>query len=91
MGWTKLTLGGLELIEIAPGVDVQRDILAQMETHCKISDDVKVMDGRIFREELMNIKSEMIDPYRTFSKRYKYNADANIMYLDFAVRFLFSF
>jgi propionate CoA-transferase len=43
--------GRLELSEIAPGIDVQRDILAQMEFKPDVSPKLKEMDARIFRPE----------------------------------------
>jgi propionate CoA-transferase len=43
--------GRLELIEIAPGIDVQRDVLAQMEFKPDVSARLKEMDARIFRPE----------------------------------------
>ncbi len=42
---------GLELIEIAPGIDLQRDILDQMGFVPKISPTLKTMDAWIFRDE----------------------------------------
>lgn len=44
------------LIEIAPGVDLEKDILAQMDFKPEISPDLKLMDDCIFREELMGCK-----------------------------------
>jgi len=41
--------GGLELIEVAPGIDLERDVLGQMGFRPKISEDLKTMDHRIFR------------------------------------------
>ncbi|MBQ9180139.1 MAG: 3-oxoacid CoA-transferase [Firmicutes bacterium] len=38
----------LELIEIAPGVDLEKDILAKMEFRPKVAEDLKVMDSWIF-------------------------------------------
>lgn len=52
----KLTADGLELIEIAPGVDLDKDILAQMEFKPIISKDLKEMDARIFKPEPMGLK-----------------------------------
>ncbi|MBA1392407.1 3-oxoacid CoA-transferase [Lactobacillus sp. XV13L] len=49
---------GLKLIEIAPGVDLQRDVLDQMEFKPLISDDLKTMDSRIFQAPIMNIKND---------------------------------
>ena len=40
--------GGLELIEIAPGIDLQRHILAQMDFVPAISPQLKLMDARLF-------------------------------------------
>ena len=48
----------LELTEIAPGVDLQKDILDQMEFVPAISADLKVMDQRIFKDEKMNASSD---------------------------------
>ena len=45
----QLTAEGVELIEIAPGVDLQKDILDQME-FTPIMKQVKEMDPRIFRD-----------------------------------------
>ncbi len=46
----KLTHEGLELIEIAPGVDLQKDVLNQME-YKPIIKDVKLMPAEIFNEQ----------------------------------------
>ncbi len=47
--------GRLELIEIAPGIDLERDIFAQMEFRPKVSPTLKEMDPRIFRPEAMGL------------------------------------
>ncbi len=52
---------GLELIEIAPGIDLQRDILDQMEFKPVISPDLKQMDARIFNEDPMDLKADIAD------------------------------
>lgn len=50
-----LTAEGLELIEIAPGIDLKRDILAAMAFVPKISPDLKEMDSRLFRPDKMGL------------------------------------
>ena len=52
----KLTKEGLMITEIAPGVDMDKDILAHMEFKPLISKDLKLMDERIFKDELMGLK-----------------------------------
>lgn len=50
-----LTENGLELTEIAPGVDLQKDIIDQMEFKPLISEKLKEMDVRIFKNDKMNL------------------------------------
>ena len=50
---------GLELIEIAPGIDLDRDILAHMDFHPVISKDLKLMDERLFIDEPMGLESDL--------------------------------
>jgi propionate CoA-transferase len=45
----------LELIEIGPGIDLDRDVLAQMEFRPDVSPNLIPMDGRIFRPEPMGL------------------------------------
>ncbi|MBQ8083365.1 MAG: acyl CoA:acetate/3-ketoacid CoA transferase, partial [Clostridia bacterium] len=47
----KLIDGKVTLIEIAPGIDLQKDVLDQMGFTPAISDDLKTMDPAIFQEE----------------------------------------
>ena len=47
---------GVTLMEIAPGVDLQRDILDKMEFTPVISPDLKLMDQRLFLPEVMGIE-----------------------------------
>lgn len=59
-GVFQLTEKGIMLIEIAPGVDLEKDILNQMAFQPLISENLKEMDKRIFQEEKMNIKEEFL-------------------------------
>lgn len=51
----QLTPEGLVLTEIAPGVDLQKDILSKMEFQPIVSSNLKLMDARLFREEKMGL------------------------------------
>jgi propionate CoA-transferase len=46
----KLTPRGIVLTEIAPGIDLQTQILAQSEFELIVADDLKVMDSALFEE-----------------------------------------
>lgn len=50
-----LTERGLKLTEVAPGIDLQRDILDQMEFRPLIDDEPGLMDPRLFNDGPMNL------------------------------------
>lgn len=52
----ELTGEGMVLTEIAPGIDLEKDILALMDFKPIISPNLKTMDARIFHNELMGLK-----------------------------------
>lgn len=51
--------GKMTLIEIAPGVDLQKDILDQMEFTPAISKDLKIMNAGMFRDQWNELKNIM--------------------------------
>jgi propionate CoA-transferase len=57
----RLTEAGLELVEIAPGIDLEREILAQMEFRPALSPKIKTMDERIFRDGPMATREAMLN------------------------------
>ena len=52
----KLIEGKLTVTEIAPGMDLERDILAQAATKLAVSDKLKQMDSALFSPEMMGLK-----------------------------------
>jgi propionate CoA-transferase len=52
--------GGLELIEIAPGIDLEREVLAQMDFRPAISARLKLMDLALFAEEKMGLREHLL-------------------------------
>jgi len=46
---------GLTVVEIAPGVDLGRDILDRAGVRLQVSDDLKLMDAALFRPEPMGL------------------------------------
>lgn len=82
----QLTKDGLELIEVAPGIDVERDILPHMEFR-PIIKQPELMDARIFRDEPMELVKDLLN--LNLSERVSYDAPRNILFLNlegFAVR-----
>ncbi|MFT3803926.1 MAG: acyl CoA:acetate/3-ketoacid CoA transferase [Burkholderiaceae bacterium] len=77
----RLTKEGLELTEVAPGVDVQRDILDRM-AFAPIVHDPRLMDARIFAAEPMGLRDDMLQI--PFDARYSYDDESNILFLNFS-------
>ena len=55
----RLGADGLELIEISPGIDLQRDILEHMDFVPIMRDQVKFMDARIFGDGPMGLRADL--------------------------------
>ncbi len=55
----RLEAGGPVLVEVAPGLDVARDLVAHMDFEPKISPAVKTMDERIFRPQPMGLAADL--------------------------------
>ncbi len=51
----RLTGEGLELIELAPGIDLERDVLAHMDFRPTIAAELRLMPDCIFRPEPMGL------------------------------------
>ena len=55
----ELTRDGLRLTEVAPGIDIDRDILALMGRPPLVA-DVRTMDPRIFRQREMGLRVDLL-------------------------------
>ncbi len=76
----ELTADGLLLTEVAPGVDVERDILAHMAFRPIIKSPV-IMDERMFKAEAMGLKDTLLSI--ALPDRISYQADRNLLFLNF--------
>lgn len=54
----KLTDEGLTVTEIAPGIDLDKDVLAQADIPLLVSDALKLMDPRLYQPEPMGLVLE---------------------------------
>jgi propionate CoA-transferase len=75
----QLTMGGLELIEVAPGIDIERDILAHMDFKPIINKPMP-MNPLIFRDEPMELMSELMN--LKLHERVSYDHERNILFLN---------
>ncbi len=76
----QLTAEGVELIEIAPGIDLEKDILAQMEFKPVIK-NLRLMDERIFKLAPMGLKDDLLSV--PIDQRLTYDPATNIFYVNF--------
>ena len=77
----RLTDRGLELIEVAPGIDIENDILPGLEFE-PVIDNPALMDERIFQPAPMGLKDRMLT--MSLKDRIHYNALTNTIFLNFA-------
>src|SRR5262245_27302987 len=77
----ELTQEGLELIEVAPGVDVERDILDRMDFRPIVRRTPAVMDGRIFSSEPMGLRDDLLR--MPLEQRFAYHPQQNQFFVNF--------
>jgi propionate CoA-transferase len=77
----RLGSSGLELAEVAPGIDIERDILARMEFKPAIPHDPATMDATIFGDEPMNLRERMLSI--PLDQRVAYDEEHNVLFLNF--------
>jgi len=76
-----LTKDGIELIEIAPGVDLEKDILLRMDFKPLIKKSPRLMDERIFNPEPMGLREDLLT--LTLEERLTYNPEENLFFVNF--------
>ncbi len=73
--------GGLELIEIAPGINLERDVLAQMDFTPAISPDLKLMEASLFAEAPMNLRERMLT--LPLAERIDFDPRSKLLFINF--------
>ena len=76
-----LTPAGLELSEVAPGVDIEHDILAQMDFKPIVPDTPELMDERIFRAGPMGLRDDLLSI--PLDQRFTYDPQQNLFFVNF--------
>ncbi len=77
----RLTTSGLELIELAPGIDLERDVLARMAFRPAIAPPIATMDPRIFAPEPMGLRDRMLA--LPLSQRLSYDPVQGLFFANF--------
>ncbi len=77
----RLGRDGLELIEIAPGVDLKRDILDKLPFKPTINDP-QPMETALFRPERLELRKRFLDIH--IEDRLSYDSGTNTVFMDYA-------
>lgn len=78
----ELSADGLVLTEIAPGIDLQRDILDKMAFKPVLRGEPARMDARIFRDAPMQIRADLLE--RPLAGRFNYDRGQKRFFVDFS-------
>ena len=77
----QLADSGLELIEIAPGISLERDVLAQMDFVPAISPQLRSMDSRLFAEAGLELRTRMLA--LPLAQRLELDAARRMLFINF--------
>ncbi len=77
----QLTAAGLALVEVAPCIDLERDILALMDFSPRVNDP-RPMDARLFRAAAMGLEAMLLD--RPLADRFTFDPARSMLFIDFA-------
>jgi propionate CoA-transferase len=77
----KLHARGIELIEVAPGLNLQRDILDQMDFAPVIEREPRLMEAALFAEAAMGLRARLL--FMPLPERFSYDAAQRTMFINF--------
>jgi propionate CoA-transferase len=76
-----LTDEGMAIVEIAPGVNLEKDILAMMDFNPVVKDTPRLMNERIFSPEPMGLKDDLLT--LRLEDRFNYDPKENLFFVNF--------
>ena len=77
----RLGADGLELVEIAPGIDLERDVLQRMDFVPVVRQAPALMDERIFRPGPMGLRESLLAI--PLDRRLSYDPEQNVFFINF--------
>jgi propionate CoA-transferase len=77
----QLTARGMELIEIAPGLDLRRDVLAYMDFVPLISERLQTMDAALFLDAPMGLRERLLST--PLAQRFELDRTRNTLFINF--------
>jgi len=78
----RLTDSGIRLEEIAPGIDLDHEVLGQMDFTPDIKRPLGTMDPRLFRAEAMGIRAMLEE--RPLASRFEFDPHREVLFINFA-------
>jgi propionate CoA-transferase len=78
----RLTASGLRLEEIAPGVDLERDVLGQMDFTPEIKEPLRLMEASLFRNAPMGLRALL--EARPLASRFELDAHRGVLFVNLA-------
>ena len=73
--------GRLELIEIAPGINLERDVLAQMDFMPAISPQLRLMDAALFLDEPIGLRHRLLAT--PLAQRFELDSAHGMLFINF--------
>ncbi|WP_332777027.1 acyl CoA:acetate/3-ketoacid CoA transferase [Polaromonas sp.] len=73
--------GGLELIEIAPGIDLERDVLAQMDFMPAISPQLQLMEAALLGEAPLGLRRRLLAT--PLAQRFELDREHRLLFINF--------
>jgi propionate CoA-transferase len=73
--------GCLELIEVAPGIDLERDVLAQMDFLPAISPHLRLMDATLFAEDPIGLREHLLET--PLAQRFELDRAHRLLFINF--------
>ncbi len=77
----ELTDAGLELTELAPGLDLDQDILAHMEFRPKLRDPLRQMDPALFMDRPIGLRERLLAT--PLAQRFELNRERGVLFINF--------